>query len=248
MASHTRNYGEPREVAGYIVRFTITTFTDSVARSLDAYAYDNDEGILLTEDSLDEMPSDSEVAALLDQACDEGKLSCQWDVNYVIASAGDHATVAQGHCEVIANNAGEAAIKAIDWVHEHDSRHDARIHPVVGIVDTERREIMASDPIEKPSWLRSSVTVTVPEHLWETNDGMDNPTDRLSVTLLVGRYPMHFEAWAVTYDDEAMIQHAADGDDSDLDHLFAAVGGDGSFQTTTIRGRQYILVASPFCD
>jgi hypothetical protein len=96
--------------------------------------------------------------------------------------------------------------------------------------------------------LHPTVRVDVPEELWEANDGIENPSDRLRVTLLVnGRYPMHFEAWAVTYDEDETIQHLAEGNDADLDDVHAGVNADGSFTTTRIRGREYILVASPFC-
>jgi hypothetical protein len=94
-----------------------------------------------------------------------------------------------------------------------------------------------------------AVRVEVPDELWDENEGMENPSDRLRVTLLVnGHYPMHFEAWAVTYDEDEMVQHLADGDDEDLDQVHAGVNGDGSFYATTIRGRDYILVATPFCN
>jgi hypothetical protein len=183
MASHTTEYGEPRGVAGYIVHFTVTTFSGSLARSLDVYANDNGQLVLLTDESLDEIPNDTEIEALINQACDDGKL---------------------------------------------------------------RR--LAPSPADVYAGLAPTFTVRVPDASWEENDGMDDPSDRLRVTLMVnGRYPMHFEAWAVTYDDNEMVQHLPDHDD-DLDLFATAVGSDGSFQTISIRGREYILLASPFCN
>jgi hypothetical protein len=88
----------------------------------------------------------------------------------------------------------------------------------------------------------------IPDEVWEENPDFDNPSDRLAVTLYVnGVYPMHFEAWAVTYDQDRFIQHLPDWDDTELDDLHAAVHGDGSFRTITIRDREYILVAFPYC-
>lgn len=91
-----------------------------------------------------------------------------------------------------------------------------------------------------------TVTLDVPDELW-----VDEGDGRLRLTLSVNGYSMHLEAWAVTY-DKMFSQHLADNgdeipDDQPLDDLAAAVNADGSFETTHIRGQEYILVASPFC-
>jgi hypothetical protein len=92
--------------------------------------------------------------------------------------------------------------------------------------------------------LTPTVTLDVPDNLWLDEEG------RLRVVLLVNGYSMHLEAWPIFYDDDIeQIQHLADNDgiDQPLDDLAAAVNADGSFNTTRIRGREYILVATPFC-
>jgi hypothetical protein len=95
--------------------------------------------------------------------------------------------------------------------------------------------------------IENTVTVNIPDEAWEQNDSLENPSDRLLATLIVNTTFMHLEAWAVAYNEDEAMQHLADGDDDDLDRLSEAVHADGSFQITRIRGRDYILVASPFC-
>lgn len=91
------------------------------------------------------------------------------------------------------------------------------------------------------------VTVTFPEHQWELNDALDDPTACLrGPILIINGLPMHLEAWAVDY-DEAGIQQPADEYAEDYEKLHEAVHADGSFNTISIRGRDYIVVASPFC-
>ena len=54
----------------------------------------------------------------------------------------------------------------------------------------------------------------------------------------------HLEGWAVT---NVADHQLADYDDDGLGLLHTAVGADGSFETVEIRGREYVLVMSPYC-
>lgn len=108
-------------------------------------------------------------------------------------------------------------------------------------------EMEASSVETKRGVLGPSVNISVPDDLWEPNDGLDDPLNALRVTLHVNGYPMHFEAWEV-HEDEDGHQHAVAPEyEENIDALWSAVSGDGRFQTTRINGREYILVASPFC-
>ena len=94
-----------------------------------------------------------------------------------------------------------------------------------------------------------SLSITIPADAWEAcalDDG-DNPsTDKLHVSIEINGTSMHLEAWAAT--DEHPLgfgQGVADGcSQEDHDTLCGMMDVSG-FQTTTINGREYILVATP---
>jgi hypothetical protein len=78
----------------------------------------------------------------------------------------------------------------------------------------------------------------IPDDAWESNDGLDDPTDRLLATLTVNGYHLHLEAWKVTERD-GWQTHDAGPDD--YDNLYAAVSADGSLQTIRINDAPYII-------
>jgi hypothetical protein len=91
------------------------------------------------------------------------------------------------------------------------------------------------------------VDVRFPEDQWHENDALEDPTVALNGPILViNGLPMHLEAWAV-HDDHDGIQQADDYYAEDYEKLHEAVHADGAFTTATIRGREYIVVASPHC-
>lgn len=56
----------------------------------------------------------------------------------------------------------------------------------------------------------------------------------------------HLEGWAVEYDEDEH-RHTALWDDDNLGHVHMGVGADGSWDTVTVNGREYVLVMSPYC-
>jgi len=56
----------------------------------------------------------------------------------------------------------------------------------------------------------------------------------------------HLEGWAVE-DDEDTHTQTAEWDDESLGLVHNAVGADGSWDTVTVNGREYVLVMSPHC-
>ncbi len=76
-----------------------------------------------------------------------------------------------------------------------------------------------------------------------TGDG-DDPTSRLNATFDVNGLSMHLEAWAVKL-DSSDIQRAVDPSFCDLEGLYN-VFEDTCFDTLRIRGRDYVLVATPY--
>lgn len=56
----------------------------------------------------------------------------------------------------------------------------------------------------------------------------------------------HLEGWEVEYDEDAHRQTAV-YQDEELGLVHQAVGADGSWDTVTVRDREYVLVMSPYC-
>jgi hypothetical protein len=89
--------------------------------------------------------------------------------------------------------------------------------------------------------------VTIPEEVWEESGDAD-PSSRLSASLVVNRVPLHLEARAVKLDEKSGVQSAADEWPADVDeHLTAIANPDGPFLTWAVGGREYVLLAFPFC-
>lgn len=93
-----------------------------------------------------------------------------------------------------------------------------------------------------------SVPVFVPESAWQ--ESADGPAHLLA-QLSVNGLPMHLEAWEVAdfpVDGGASTEQRAVDRDEDLAMIFNAVAADAAFRTLTVRGRTYVLVATPHCD
>lgn len=89
--------------------------------------------------------------------------------------------------------------------------------------------------------------ITIPDDAWEPNTALGDGRARLLTKLTINGVPLHLEAWALEdEEDEDGVRHAL-VDDDDLDRLVEAVGADGPFRTLEIGGRDYVLVATPYC-
>jgi hypothetical protein len=86
-------------------------------------------------------------------------------------------------------------------------------------------------------------SLEIPASAWRavTVDG-----SRLMATLVVNGLPLHLEAIEVEV-DESRIQRASDESDDSLELVHMAAGADGHWQTLEIDGREYVLMATPFC-
>lgn len=83
----------------------------------------------------------------------------------------------------------------------------------------------------------------IPDEMWEET-GEATPWSRLTGPQLVFMgLPLHLEARAVELDDDG-IQQAVEWPE-DLDALCTIYPPDGPFMTTTLRGREYIIIAFP---
>lgn len=94
--------------------------------------------------------------------------------------------------------------------------------------------------------LNNPVRVEVPLDAWDAIGSDDaDPRARLLCTMTINGTYMHLEAWAVQA-TAAGSQIVDDGvADEKLEALYDMMDCSG-FQTTTIEGREYVLLASPF--
>ncbi len=91
----------------------------------------------------------------------------------------------------------------------------------------------------EPTRIRDLV---IPEDDW-MNGGDDN--NHLTTILVINGTFHHLEAIRVIEDEDGR-QHAASPDFEDSIDAMFTIGGDGPFDTVTIRGATYVLVVIPF--
>jgi hypothetical protein len=84
--------------------------------------------------------------------------------------------------------------------------------------------------------------LTIPDDDW-MNGGDDN--HHLTTIVVINGTFHHLEAIRVIEDDGGR-QHAASPDFDDIVDGVFMIGGDGPFDTVTIRGEPYVLVVIPF--
>ena len=88
---------------------------------------------------------------------------------------------------------------------------------------------------------RPVLALSVPDDAWvEDRDG-----DRLLAILVLNGTFHHLEAIRVIDDDDG-IQQAASEDLATTFEAMYAIGGEGPFDTVTMRGGEYVLVVTPF--
>lgn len=88
-----------------------------------------------------------------------------------------------------------------------------------------------------------ALSLKIRDEEWQKIDGDDL---LLGPVLSINGTPMHLEAWAVCMVDGVQTT-VSERRDEDFGHIHYAVAGDGPFETTTIRGREYVLIATPHC-
>ncbi len=85
--------------------------------------------------------------------------------------------------------------------------------------------------------------LTIPEDDWEEDGDDSDPRARLIFAFYLNGSAMHLHAICVRGDNEA-INAAWEGD---LDKIYRLGDPDKPYQKQTIRGRQYVVYAYPFC-
>lgn len=101
-----------------------------------------------------------------------------------------------------------------------------------------------SETTERESIAPSTPRVEIPDRMWTETGPDEDPAARLLARIAILGTDMHLEAVAVRIVDH--MQRALDSDDS-FGNLAAFAEPDGPFQTTSIRGRDYVLAAYPYC-
>jgi len=88
---------------------------------------------------------------------------------------------------------------------------------------------------------RRVVVLTVPEDAWTE----DRNGDRLLAILVINGTFHHLEAIRVVEDDDGIQKTASEDLAETFDAMFQ-IGGEGPFDTVTMRGAEYVLVVTPF--
>ena len=87
------------------------------------------------------------------------------------------------------------------------------------------------------------LALEIPEHEWgEVGCGRQ----RLKATVILNGLDFHLDAFEVAA-DKSGVQHAAPELDQTLVAIHEALAADGPFETLSISGRNYVVVATPFC-
>jgi len=84
--------------------------------------------------------------------------------------------------------------------------------------------------------------LTIPDDDW-MNGG--NDANHLTTILVINGTSHHLEAIRVIEDQDGRQRAAAPDFEDSIDAMFT-IGGDGPFETVTIRGETYVLVVIPF--
>jgi hypothetical protein len=86
-------------------------------------------------------------------------------------------------------------------------------------------------------------SVAIPASAWQA---VAADLSRLKTTLVVNGVPLHLDAIEVEVGEDG-VQHASEEVDESVALIHSAVGADGHFGTLEIGGREYVLIATPFC-
>lgn len=89
--------------------------------------------------------------------------------------------------------------------------------------------------------------IDIPDTAWKPVGDEELPGGeqaKLTTTITIAGTDMHLDAWQITPGDAGQ---GALQDDDGLSEVAFGVGADGHFETTTIGGREYVIVATPYC-
>ena len=104
---------------------------------------------------------------------------------------------------------------------------------------------------DKLTPLRSGRVLTFEDIEWEHSGRSEDPSARLLGTLVLqslngSTLYLHLEAYAVH--TNAQGEQCADVWDEDLAMIYRGVSAEGGWQTIRYHARDYVIIASPFCN
>lgn len=95
------------------------------------------------------------------------------------------------------------------------------------------------------SYLQNPPAIAGAAIIWTECGDESDPSARLLAHIRIAGLDMHLEAWAVTTDADGMQQATEETRRAEeFDQLCTMM--DTTFETVEIRGRQYILIATPY--
>lgn len=127
-----------------------------------------------------------------------------------------------------------------------DEEHYGVCWPNLAILADQAQQLLDGQPAPQSEPLR---LVVVPEDAWEDSGDAEDPNARLCAQIQINGCPMHLEAYAVEYGEKTETtygeQHFADGCTfEDCEHGFYSFV-EGAARSIKIKGREYVLIATP---
>ena len=98
----------------------------------------------------------------------------------------------------------------------------------------------------------NAIKLDIPDELWENSgptseeDETNDPSARMFVTIQIFGVLHYLEAYAIDPDPDFQ-KPAYEGFEGNLDGVYMVGQPDKRFETVTIKGREYVLVMTPYC-
>ena len=91
-----------------------------------------------------------------------------------------------------------------------------------------------------------NVPISIGRESWAADGPDDDPRGRLTASIRINGCEMHLEAYAVHTNDEGTQEFDVWPDE--CESIYHGVSAEGAWRTVEIDGREYALIASPYCD
>jgi hypothetical protein len=85
-------------------------------------------------------------------------------------------------------------------------------------------------------------SITIPEHAWQECEEDATCPSRLLTPITINGQSMHLEAYEIEKRTDDLIHLA----DEDVDKAYGLIQSDACPQTIELRGKRYVLIATPY--